>query len=87
MVGFGKKKWHERTDISESIAVGAKSFVEKIKEKLGPQAIGRRAVEAADAYEFKEPEGTYTPHFGGKMGLLRPENTYFWNDFVEDSIR
>ena len=61
------------------------SFVEKIKEKLGAQAIGRRAVEAADAYELKEPEGTYKPHFGGKMGLLRPENAYSWNDFVENS--
>jgi len=57
--------------------VGTKSFVEKIKEKLGGRAIGRGVVAATDAYELNEPEGTYKTHFGGKMGLLRPENAYF----------
>jgi len=83
---LGRDDHVRETKWSESIAVGTKSFVEKIKEKLGARAIGRGVVEAADAYELKEPEGTYKTHFGGKMGLLRPENAYFWNEFVENSI-
>ena len=64
---------------SKSIAVGTKSFVKKIKAELGVRAIGRKVVETTDGYELKEREGSYKTHFGGKMGILRLENTYCWN--------
>ena len=46
---LGRHDHVRETKWSESIAVGTESFVEKIKEKLGGRAIGRGAVEAADA--------------------------------------
>ncbi|MEA3478095.1 MAG: hypothetical protein U9R60_07950 [Bacteroidota bacterium] len=39
---------------SESIAIGSKSFVEKLKEKLGIRAIGRGIVGTEAGYELKE---------------------------------
>ena len=39
---------------SESIAVGSKSFVEKVEEKLGIRAIGRGIVGTEAGYEMKE---------------------------------
>jgi putative transposase len=39
---------------SESIAVGSRSFVEEIMEKLGVKVSGRKVVEARDGYELKE---------------------------------
>ena len=65
---------------SASIAVGTKSFVEKVKDKLGVRAIGRQVVENIDGYELKEPEGSYRSRFGGKMGTLSHENAYYWNN-------
>jgi hypothetical protein len=65
---------------SASIAVGTKSFVEKVKDKLGVRAIGRRVVENIEGYELKEPEGSYRSRFGDKMGTLCHENAYYWNN-------
>jgi putative transposase len=42
---------------TQSIAVGRKSFVEDIKDKLGFGAIGRRVVGTKDGYELKEKLG------------------------------
>lgn len=67
---------------TESIAVGTKPFVKKVKCRLGIRARGRKVVENTDGYELKEPEGTYRPLLGGKMGFLRPENSYFWKDIA-----
>ena len=50
---FRDGKW------SESVAVGAKSFVEKTKERLGIRALGRQLVKTADVYELKEPVSSY----------------------------
>lgn len=79
--GSGREgKW------SESIAVGAKAFVQNVKDRLGVRAIGRRIVANDDGHELKEPARSYGPHFGGKKGLLRAENTYNWDDTVVISI-
>ena len=63
---------------SESIAVGTKSFIERVKEKLGVRAMGRKVEADSDGHQLKEPAGSYSPHFGGQMGLLSPKNTYNW---------
>ena len=63
-----------------SIAVGDKSFVEKIRSLMGVMAIGRKSNEAGDAYQLREPAAPYMAHFGGKRKDIGPENTYFWKD-------
>ncbi len=71
---------------SESIAVGSKSFVEKIKEKLGIRVIGRGVVKTEPGYELKEQLSPYSPNFDGKMGVLMAENSYFWQVFDDNSV-
>ena len=62
-----------------SIAVGNRSFVEKVKLLMGVLAIGRKSTEAGESYQLREPTVPYEAHFGGKKGDIGPENAYFWN--------
>ncbi|MCD4822958.1 MAG: transposase [Methanococcoides sp.] len=71
---------------SESIAVGSKSFVEEIREKLGIRAIGRGVVKTEAGYELKEQLSPYSRNFDGKMGVVRDENSYFWQVFDDNSV-
>ena len=64
---------------TNSIAVGTKSFVEKVKSLMGVLAIGRKSVEAGESYQLREPGVLYRANFGGKKGDIGLENTYFWN--------
>ncbi|MDY6951464.1 MAG: transposase, partial [Thermodesulfobacteriota bacterium] len=70
---------------SESIAVGSRSFVEEIMEKLGVKVIGRKVVEARDGYELKEAGAPYRSYFEGEMSVLRHKNTYPWRFFDSNS--
>ena len=62
-----------------SIAVGNRSFVEKVKLLMGVLAIGRKSTEAGESYQLREPTVPYRAHLGGKKGDIGPENAYFWN--------
>ena len=64
---------------SQSIAVGSKSFVEGIKEKLGIRAKGRKVVGSRDMYHLREAQAAYNSNFTPENGLLSANNTYFWN--------
>ncbi|WP_244147293.1 hypothetical protein [Desulfonatronovibrio hydrogenovorans] len=57
---------------TESVAVGCKDFVEKVKEMLGGRACGRKVHEVGKAglYALKEPLSAYNDVFDGKKGLL-----------------
>ena len=71
------KKW------TKSIAVGSKSFVERIKTLLGAVTRGRKVREASEAYQFREPLALYDSHFGIKNYYIEPESSYYWNVYVE----
>ena len=56
---------------TESIAVGTKPFVEKVKEQLGFRA-GRKKIHEVDGtYQLREPEGVYDP-LDGSMSNAFP---------------
>ena len=63
-----EKKW------TQSIAVGSKTFIEKIKAELGFRARGRKIIGADDAFELRE---VITP--SGNAVNPDSENTYLWN--------
>ena len=65
---------------SQSIAVGSKSFVESIKEKLGIRAKGRIVGELGGSYHLREAQVPYNSDFAPENSDLRAKNTYFWND-------
>ena len=57
---------------TESVAVGCKDFVKKVKELLGGKACGRKVQEVgkAGSYALKEPVLAYNDVFEGKMFTL-----------------
>ncbi len=63
---------------TESIAIGSKGFVEKIKLELGVKTIGREVMGGDRVYEVREGS-SYSGHFAGKNSGLSRKNTYFWN--------
>ena len=57
---------------TKSIAVGSKTFIEKMKEALGFRATGRKIICADDTFELRE---VLTPY--GKASNLDSGNTFF----------
>lgn len=67
---------------TQSVAVGNKTFIEKIKEYLGDRAKGRMIIGTGDAYQLKESQAAY-----GKSVDSHCENTFSWsmlNDFSNE---
>jgi len=74
--GMAKERQDEWT---ASIAVGGRSFVEKVKALLGFRAKGRDVVQGDEGYELREGAGSYKAVFEGKKDDIGPANTYFWD--------
>lgn len=72
---------------TEAVAVGSKTFVENVEERLGIRVRGRKVQEEQVAYQLREPLSAYGDVFAHKNKLLRPENAYTWNSYNEISIR
>ena len=62
--------------------VGSKQFIEKVKEKLGFRARGRKVNAGADAsFQLREEQSTYG---GDSVSTdLATENTYLWDNVHE----
>jgi len=63
---------------TESVAVGSKSFVEIIKEKLGYLARSRKSRKTESAWELRKPSFSYGIDFHAENGGLKENNRYFW---------
>jgi len=70
---------------TESIAVGSRSFIEKVKNELGFKAAHRDMVESDGSYVLLEPTEAYALKFAGENEALRSQNTFFWNEIVDDA--
>ena len=68
---------------TESIAVGSKTFIDGIREKLRPGPRGRKIRETSGHYELREQEAAYNADFALKNVLLSTENTYFLDLNIE----
>jgi len=73
------KNYVRESKWSQSIAVGSKSFVEGIKEKLGIRAKGRKVEESGGLYHLREAQVPYNSDFTPENSDLRAKNTYFWS--------
>jgi REP-associated tyrosine transposase len=71
---------------SEAIAVGGLPFVETVKNDLGVKAMHREVVQADGTYALREPAEFYAGNFTGKIEVLSTENTFFWDESVEDAV-
>ena len=59
---------------TQSIAVGEKSFVEQIKERLGMRAKGRGISKSEDGYQLREEQAGYGVRYDSDT-----DNTFLWN--------
>ncbi|MCD6185715.1 MAG: transposase, partial [Deltaproteobacteria bacterium] len=75
-----EKKYVRETKWSQSIAVGSKSFVESIKEKLGIRAKGRKVGESGELYHLREAQVSYNSDFTPENSELKTKNTCFWSN-------
>jgi len=74
------KNYDRESKWSHSIAVGSKSFVESIKEKLGIRAKGRKVRESGGLCHLREAQVPYNSDFTPDNSGLSAKNSYFWRD-------
>jgi len=65
---------------TQSIAVGSKSFIEMIKDKLGVRAKGRKIVDSKEEFQLREDTSPYNVDLDPKKGNIGHKNTYKWED-------
>jgi putative transposase len=70
---------------SETIAVGGREFVERVKDELGFKALGRKIHESLKSgmNALREPDCAYSHDFSMKIGHLSGENGLFWEIYPE----
>ena len=70
----------------QSIAVGDRYFVEKVKYKLGYKAFGRKVPGSGDDFELKESASPYKANFVDEMNALRSWNELKFRIYAMYSI-
>jgi putative transposase len=74
----GEKARHE--EWADSIAVGSRPFVEKVKALLGFRAKGREIIEGStERYQVREALVIYNALFGAEKRDIGLQNAYFWD--------
>jgi putative transposase len=71
MQNDGRNKENKWT---QSISVGSKTFIEKMKKTLGYRAKGRKIIREDDTFELREAVAPF-----GNADNLDSGNTYLWN--------
>ena len=61
---------------SQSIAVGEKQFVTRIKKRLGFKAVGRRIKPSGDGFQVREEIRPYISDFDAENSKIALKNTY-----------
>ena len=72
---------------TESIAVGEKIYVEKVKDQMGYKAIGRKVVENRDSFVLKETQQPYQSISDRAVQFQSKDNTFYWQIGSEDNPR
>ena len=82
-----EKRAYSRNPVwTESIAYGSKSYVTKIKDKMGYKAIGRSITENPSGFELREIILPYNVSFDAPKGHLRPKNTFIYEEKDMNSV-
>ncbi len=74
---------HREPAWTENIAVGGKTFVDGIREKLQLKLPGRKVTDAGGHFELREQAASYNAHLGRKKEPLSTENTFLLDLIVE----
>ena len=70
---------------TESIAVGNKLYVEKVKGHMGYKAIGRKIIENRDSFVLKETQRQYRSIAERPSGLPQHDNKFYWQNAPDDN--
>jgi len=70
---------------SEALAVGSLAFVESVKNDLGVKAAHREVLAVDGTYALREPSEAYTRNLISENEALRSQNTFFWNEIVDEA--
>ena len=71
---------------TESIAVGDKVYVEKMKDQMGYKAIGRKVVENGDSFILREAQISYQSISDRTIRVQPEENTIYWQNGPENNL-
>jgi putative transposase len=72
---------HREPQWSEAVAVGHRSFVDRVQTELGIRALHRRVEELDGVSILRDPAPPYGPHLSDEMATLRSNSTLDCNDF------
>ena len=76
---LGKAAKDRQDEWTGSIAVGSRSFIDKVKALLGFRAKGRKVQGVEQGYQLREGPARYNALFEAEKGDIGHENTYPWN--------
>ena len=76
---MGNERHGREEEWTDSIAVGNRAFVEKVKTLLGFRAKGRKITRIGEGYQVREGPGPYNAFFRAEKEYIGLKNTYSWN--------
>jgi len=76
---LAERQTSRQEEWTQSIAVGSRPFVERVKELLGFRAKGREVAGGAHGYQLRESLARYNGLFNSKNDDIVPMNTFFWS--------
>ena len=65
--------------------VGSEPFTHNIKVQMGGTALGRKDLETGESFQPKEDQYPYIAHFGAKKAEIGAQNTYIWDQSIENA--
>ncbi len=68
-----------KDELTGSVAVGSRAFVEKVKSLLGFRAKGREVIKGGEGYQIREGAAFYSAFLRSEEENRCSENTYAWN--------
>ena len=81
---LGDEAKERQDELSASIAVGNRSFIENVKALLGFRAKGREVRQTGGSgYQLREGAAQYKALFRVEKDNIDPENTYIWDIKIE----
>ena len=80
---MGNGEGDRQEEWTNSIAVGSKSFIDKVKSLLGLKARGRAVIEGGEGCHLREEAAPYTTSFRAEKDDIGLENAYFWDANIE----
>jgi len=75
-LGDGAKQ--RQDELTGSVAVGSKSFIESVRESLGFRVKGRDVIQSGEGYQLRESPAPYKVLFEAENEDIDHENTVFW---------